>query len=196
MAVTDNTLADRQAPPQRGDTITSASNKPPAPTMNRTSSRLALGFPATVNDKAARVVASGVIVMGLAFVLSGQVWLLVAMTYGFWARVLSGPTYSPLAQLATRVIAPRLGAAVNVPGPPKRLAQSIGAAFTTAALTLELVGAHGAAIAVIVALLAAASLEAAFGLCLGCKFYALLASHGVISDRACVECSDVSTRAT
>ena len=54
--------------------------------------------------------------------------LLVLLTYGFVARVLTGPTLSPLGQFVTRVLTPRLPFAPKlVPGPPKRFAQAIGA---------------------------------------------------------------------
>jgi len=49
----------------------------------------------------------------------------IPLAYGFWARVLTGPTLSPLGQLATRVVAPRLPVEPKlVPGPPKRFAQA------------------------------------------------------------------------
>ena len=84
------------------------------------------GFPNPVNEKAARTVAVGVVAMGLLFVITGWGWVLIPLTYGFWARVLSGPTLSPLGQLATRIVAPRLGEPKLVPGPPKRFAQAVG----------------------------------------------------------------------
>jgi hypothetical protein len=66
--------------------------------------------------------------------------------YGFLARVASGPTLSPLGQLATRVIVPRLAAAPRlVPGPPKRFAQGIGATLSVTAATLALRERDGAA---------------------------------------------------
>ena len=68
-----------------------------------------LGFPNPVNEKAARVVAGGVAIMALVTLITGWHWLLVPLALGFLARVLSGPTLSPLGQLATRVVAPRLG---------------------------------------------------------------------------------------
>lgn len=151
-------------------------------------------FPNPVNDKAARTVATGVVIMGLAFTLTGWGWILIPLTYGFWARVLTGPTLSPLGQLATRMIAPRLGDVVETPGPPKRFAQGIGVAFTTAASVTYLAGAHGAARIIIAGLVVAASLEAFLGLCLGCKAFAVLMRLGVIPDSVCVECGDLSKR--
>src|ERR1044072_1118308 len=88
-------------------------------------------FPNPVNEKAARVVAGVVMVVALIALVTSAYWLLVPLTYGFWARVLTGPTLSPLGQFATRVAAPRLGAAKHVPRPPQRLAQGMGAAVTT-----------------------------------------------------------------
>ena len=66
-------------------------------------------FPSPVNEKAARTVATGVVAMGLAYAITGWAWILIPLTYGFLARVLSGPSLSPLGQIATRVVAPRLG---------------------------------------------------------------------------------------
>src|SRR4051794_32814555 len=89
-------------------------------------------FPNPVDEVAARTVAAGVVALAVG-VLAGQRWLLVPLAYGFVARVLTGPRFSPLALVATRLVAPRF-AARPVPGPPKRFAQAIGATFTVAAL--------------------------------------------------------------
>src|SRR6516164_7584054 len=96
-------------------------------------------FPNPVNEKAARVVAGIVLITALAILATGFYWLLVPLAYGFWARVLTGPTLSPLGWTAQNVIAPRLGPRKPVPGPPKRFAQAMGAAMSTAALVLALV---------------------------------------------------------
>src|SRR5437588_9992913 len=96
-------------------------------------------FPNPVNEKAARVVAGVVLVTVLVILATGAYWLLIPLAYGFWARVLTGPTLSPLGMLAQRVIAPRLGPPKPVAGPPKRFAQGMGAAMSTAAVVLALV---------------------------------------------------------
>ena len=75
-------------------------------------------FPNPVNDLAARTVAAGVILIALAALLLDAQWLLIPLAYGFLARVLTGPTLSPLGQLAVRVVAPRLGPPRDVPGRP------------------------------------------------------------------------------
>src|SRR5205085_9459251 len=117
-------------------------------------------FPNPVNEKAARVVAGVVLVTVLMILATTWYWLLIPLAYGFWARVLTGPTLSPLGRLAQRVIAPRLGPAKLVPGPPKRFAQGMGAAFSSTALVLALIaGDHGAADVVLGLLVMAAGLE-------------------------------------
>ena len=61
-------------------------------------------FPNPVNEVSARLVAGGVVLMALGALLLGQMWLLVPLAYGFVARVVTGPTLSPLGQLVTRVV--------------------------------------------------------------------------------------------
>jgi len=152
-------------------------------------------FPNPVNEKAARVVAGVVLVTTLVILATSWYWLLIPLAYGFWARVLTGPTLSPLGMLAQRVIAPRLGPPKPVPGPPKRFAQGMGTAFSTAALVLALIaGAHTAADVVLGLLALAAGLESIFAVCLGCETFALLMRLGLIPARICLECADISGR--
>ena len=153
-----------------------------------------IGFPNPVNEKAARTVATGVVAMGLLFAITGWGWVLIPLTYGFWARVLTGPKLSPLGQLATRVIAPRLGEPTLVAGPPKRFAQGVGVVFTSAASVLFLTVGPTPARIVIGLLVVAASIEAFAGLCLGCKAFGLLMNAGLIPESVCEECADISKR--
>src|SRR5471032_2961412 len=99
-----------------------------------------LSFPNPVNEKAARTVAAGVLALSIVTLATGAYWLTAVMAYGFVARVLAGPTLSPLGQVATRLVAPRLGAPKLVPGPPKRFAQAIGAVMTLSIALVALVG--------------------------------------------------------
>ena len=152
-------------------------------------------FPDPVNETSARLVAGGVVLLAVTYVATGWGLVLAAMTYGFWARVLTGPTLSPLGRLATRVITPRLPIPHRlVSGPPKRFAQGIGAAFTTAASLAHLSGATTVATAIVVALTAAASLEAFAGYCLGCRIYAQLIRLGLRPAEDCPECADIGDR--
>jgi Domain of unknown function (DUF4395) len=153
-----------------------------------------LSFPHPVNEKAARTVAAGVVVLATVTLLTGAWWLTAVLALGFWARLLTGPTLSPLGQLATRVVAPRLGAPRYVSGPPKRFAQGIGAATSTLAAILALAGDHTAAAVVLGALVVAALLESALGLCLGCKAFGLLMRAGLVPSAVCAECEDIWSR--
>jgi hypothetical protein len=154
-----------------------------------------LGFPRTVNEKAARTVAAGVLAIALLTVATGWFWLTIPLAYGFWARVLTGPTLSPLGQLATRVVAPRLGAPQTVPGPPKRFAQAMGLVMSTTALVLALpLGLQTAAAVVLLVLAAAASLEAFAGVCLGCEIFRVLMRAGLVPETVCLDCADIWAR--
>ena len=147
-------------------------------------------FPNPVNEKAARVVAGVVMVVALVALATSAYWLLIPLAYGFWARVLTGPTLSPLGRFATQVAAPRLGAPKYVPGPPKRFAQGMGAAITTTAAVLALaLDATTAANALLAAIAVAAALESALAFCIGCQIFGALMRIGVIPERVCLECA-------
>lgn len=155
--------------------------------------RTLFGFPDPVNEVSARLVAAGVVLLAGATIALDQPWLTIPLAYGFVARVLTGPSLSPLGQLVTRVVTPRLRVAPRyVAGPPKRFAQGVGVAFSVTAMVLALgLGERGAAYAVLGLLVVAASLEAAVGFCLGCKVFALLMRMGVIPDDVCERCNDI-----
>jgi hypothetical protein len=159
------------------------------------SMRELFAFPNPVNEKAARVVAGAVLAMVVLILATSWYWLTIPLAYGFIARVLTGPTLSPLGWIAQNVIAPRLGEKRLVPGPPKRFAQGMGAVMSTAALVLALVvGSHTAADIALILFLPAAGLESIAGYCVGCKMFALLMRVGVIPETVCVECADISGR--
>lgn len=154
-----------------------------------------LNFPAEVNDTSARIVATGAVAMSAGYAVTGWAWLLIPLTYGFVARVLAGPTFSPLARLATQVITPRINAQHRiVPGPPKRFAQAIGALFSISASVLWALDLVTASRWVAAALAGPALLEAALGFCIGCKMFAGLMRIGVIPESVCIECNDISSR--
>jgi hypothetical protein len=152
-----------------------------------------LSFPDPLNEKAARTVAAVVAALGVVTLATQAWWLLVVLAYGFVARVLTGPTLSPLGRLAKDVVAPRLGPATMVPGPPKRFAQGVGAVLTTTAAVLALAaGATRAAAVLTVVLVVFAALEAAVGFCMGCKVFALLMRTGLVPRSVCERCAQTA----
>ena len=151
-------------------------------------------FPNPVNERAARTVAFVVMLLAVLTLATAWYWLLVPLAYGFIARVLAGPTLSPLGRLASSVVAPRLGSQKPVPGPPKRFAQAMGAALTTAAAIAALAfAAHGVADVLLVMLILAAGLESIFAFCVGCQIFGLLMRVGVVPETVCAECADIWT---
>jgi hypothetical protein len=153
-------------------------------------------FPHPVDEVSARLVAAGVVVLSAAYVVTGWAPVLVVLAYGFVARVLSGPTLSPLGQLVTRVVRPALPVAARpTPGPPKRFAQGVGAALSLAAVVVTFgFGAAGAGRVLVAMITVAATLESALGLCLGCRIFAVLMRLGAIPTSVCEECADLSGR--
>ena len=150
-------------------------------------------FPNPVNETSARLVAGSVAVLSVVTIAFQQGWLLPVLAYGFVARVLTGPKLSPLGLIATRVVTPRLNVRHRYsPGPAKRFAQAIGAAFTVSATLLWFAaGAHTAALVLVGVLAVFASLEAAVGLCVGCQAFYLGMRLGLVPPSVCEECSRV-----
>jgi len=144
---------------------------------------------------AARTVAFVVMVVSVVGLATSTYWLFVPLAYGFLARVLSGPRLSPLGWLASAVVAPRLGTPKPVPGPPKRFAQAIGATLTTLGAVVGFgLGVHAVADAAFVLMIVAAGLESLAALCLGCELFALLMRAGLVPERICLDCADISGR--
>jgi hypothetical protein len=154
-----------------------------------------ISFPRVINEKAARTVAGVVAITGVVALATGWHWLLIPLAYGFWARVLTGPKLSPLAQLATKVVAPRLGAPKDVAGPPKRFAQGMGAAITTLGVLALALAWTTVTTVLLTMLVVAATLESAFAICVGCQVFAALMRAGVIPETVCLECADITRRA-
>ena len=150
-------------------------------------------FPKPVNETSARVVAGCVAVLAVLAIAFQQGWLIPVLAYGFVARALTGPTLSPLGLLATRVVTPQLDVRHRYsPGPAKRFAQTIGAVFTVSATLLYFgAGQHTAAYALVAVLAVFASLEAAFGLCVGCKAFYLGMRLGLVPPSVCEDCARV-----
>lgn len=153
-------------------------------------------FPHPVDEVSARLVAGGVVALSAAYVATGWGPLLVVLAYGFVARVLSGPTLSPLGLLVTRVVRPALPVEPRLTaGPPKRFAQGIGATLSLAAVVATFALDAGGAGRVLVAMITvAATMESVLGFCLGCWIFARLMRLGVIPASVCEECADISGR--
>ncbi|WP_249713829.1 DUF4395 domain-containing protein [Rhizomonospora bruguierae] len=107
----------------------------------------------------------------VAVLLTGSGWLALAQAAVF-AVASVHPRLNPYALLYRAVIAPRLAPPAELePVEPVRFAQLAGLAFTLVAAAGYLTGAALLGLVAAALALAAAFLNAAFGLCLGCEAY-------------------------
>jgi hypothetical protein len=154
----------------------------------------AFRYPHPTNEVAARLVAGMVALLGGSILAFDLPWLLPLLLYGFAARVAAGPTFSPMAQLATRVLLPALGNPRRpTAGPPKRFAQGIGLVVSGAALVSWLVlGQIGIGRGLLGILVLFATLEAALGFCAGCMAFRQLMRWGWIPAETCERCNNLT----
>ena len=109
--------------------------------------------------------------------------LMLAIALLFLWGVLS-PRTAPWAVLYRRAVQPRLTPPTELEDPrPPRFAQGVGLVVTTAGLVLHLAGVPWALPVAAALAFAAAFLNAAFGLCLGCQLYLVLQRAGVLGRR-------------
>jgi hypothetical protein len=151
-------------------------------------------FPHPVNEFAARLVAGMVVLLILTILLTGYTPLLWILFYGFSARVLTGPTLSPMGLLATKVIIPILGNPNKpVAGPPKRFAQFIGFILSSLSLLAEFVLLSSNLAYILIIIIAVfAILESVIGFCAGCFVFSQLMKIGVIPASTCEKCNNIN----
>ncbi|MGH3159392.1 MAG: DUF4395 domain-containing protein [Streptosporangiaceae bacterium] len=112
----------------------------------------------------------------LAIVLiTGSGWLLAAQALVFAVGAWLGLRYAPYGMIYRVLVRPRLGPPRELEDePPPRFAQGVGAVFTVIGVIGYGTGVTPLALAATAAALAAAFLNAAFGLCLGCEMYLMI----------------------
>lgn len=112
----------------------------------------------------------------LAIVLiTGSGWLLAAQALVFALGAGLGLRYAPYGMLYRWLVRPRLGPPRELePEPPPRFAQGVGAAFAVIGVIGYATGVTALGITATAFALAAAFLNAAFGLCLGCEMYLII----------------------
>ncbi|WP_427006980.1 DUF4395 domain-containing protein [Pseudarthrobacter sp. H2] len=160
--------------------------------------RKVFAFPNPVNEYSARITAGLVVALSLVTLVTGLLtgfgWGLGVIAVGFWLRLLFGPRISPFGILSVKVLTPVLGKTRLVAGPPKRFAQGLGAAMSTAATILFAVGLAPAAWVLLAVLIVAASLESFAGFCLGCAIFGFLQRRGFIPEDICEACNKIPLR--
>lgn len=117
-----------------------------------------------------------VVLIVATFSITAAGVLLAAQTVVFALGAAFGPRRSPYGRLFATLVAPRLDApAETEPVPPLRFAQLVGFVFAAAGTIGFLSGAAAVGSVAAGFALFAALLNAAFGLCLGCRIYPLVA---------------------
>jgi len=116
---------------------------------------------------------AGITTVVLALVLvSGSVWLLAAQTAVFAVGALAGLRYAPYGLLYRRFVRPRLGPPAHTEAEaPPRFSQGMGMVIAALGVVCYAAGATLGGIVFTALALAAAFLNAAFDLCLGCQVY-------------------------
>ena len=154
-------------------------------------------FPRVLDDVTVRLVAGEVLLIAVIAAVTRQPWIFALLAVDFVLRAGFGPKVSPLAQLASRLVRPRLSAAPRpTAGPPKRFAATVGAVFSIAIPVTYYLGAQTLAWVLIAIMLVFPFLESVLGICVGCIVFRGLMRVGVIPEEVCLECADISLRRT
>ncbi len=127
-----------------------------------------------VNARAARVSGTIVVVAGAVVLATGWYWLLAPLAVDFGVKAALGLRRSPLCKVCTAItralqIRPKMEDEA-----PKRFAAGVGFVCSVGAASAWYGGAPLLAQAVLSTFLVCAFLEAAFGVCVGCRVYGLL----------------------
>jgi Domain of unknown function (DUF4395) len=174
---------------------TSATPPSSTPSSSTPPSRASFRFPRVLDDITVRVVAGEVLLIAVIAALTRQPWIFGVLAVDFVLRVSFGPRLSPLAQLAGKVIRPRLRVAPRpTPGPPKRFAAAVGTVFTIAIPVIYYAVSHTIGWVLIAIMIVFPVLESVFGLCVGCIVFGWLMRLGIIPEEVCAECADISLR--
>ncbi|MGO8940397.1 MAG: DUF4395 domain-containing protein [Mycobacterium sp.] len=120
-------------------------------------------------------------VLVITLLVSASSPLAAAVILGLQALIFAigavgGPRRHPYGRVFARVVAPRLGPVKErEPVPPLQFAQLVGLIFAVAGAVAFAGGAFLVGVIASAAALVAAFLNAAFGICLGCPLYPLVA---------------------
>lgn len=155
---------------------------------------LSPSFPRVVDDVTVRLVAGEVLCVSVAAIALRAPWLYGVLGADFALRTVFGPRRSPLARLAG-LVRPRVKAAPRpTPGPPKRFAALMGAVFSLAIPVFAYTGLPTVAWSLAAIMVLFPALEAFLGICVGCLVFGVLIRAGIVPERVCVECADITLR--
>jgi hypothetical protein len=132
--------------------------------------------PAGLDPRGPRVAAALTAVVLAVAVLTGSAAVLAVQALVFAVGSLAGMQAAPYGVVFRRLVRPRLAPPAELEDPrPPRFSQTVGLLVTGAGLVLAVAGVSGAVEVSAGLAFVAAFLNAAFGLCLGCELYLLIA---------------------
>jgi hypothetical protein len=127
-----------------------------------------------IDPRGARFAAALTTLVLASALLTGSPWLLALQGVVFAVGAIRGVQHTPYSVLFRRLVRPRLAPPTELEDArPPRFAQGMGLAFVGVGLLGAAVGSSVVFLAATGLALAAAFLNAAFGLCLGCEVYLL-----------------------
>ncbi|ABB43432.1 probable CDP-alcohol phosphatidyltransferase [Sulfurimonas denitrificans DSM 1251] len=121
-----------------------------------------------------RILAGLVTLIGLLFILSSQILLLIILLYDFLVRIFDYKKISPLFHISSFFAKLAKLKKSEVDSGPKEFASKLGFLFVASAAIIFFLGYPLVAIVIMFLLVCCAFLEAAFGYCVGCQIYILL----------------------
>lgn len=140
------------------------------------STPLRSAVPTGIDPRGPRFAATLTSVVLAVAVLTDSAWVLALQVAVFAVGAFAGAQATPYGIAFRRLLRPRLAPPAELEDPrPPRFAQGVGLVVTGVGLLLAVAGVSGAVVASAALALVAAFLNAAFGLCLGCELYLLLA---------------------
>jgi hypothetical protein len=129
-----------------------------------------------LDPRGVRFAATVTTVVLAVVLITGSGWLALAQAVVFALPALFGMRFSPYGALFRVAVRPRLGPPTETEdAAPVRFSQTVGLVFTVVAAAGYLSGLTALGVVATAFALAAAFLNAAFGFCLGCEMYGLLA---------------------
>ena len=129
-----------------------------------------------LDPRGVRFAATVTTIVLVIVLLSGSGWLVAAQAVVFGLAAFAGMRFSLYGQLFRALIAPRLGPPTErEDAAPVRFSQLVGFLFAVVAAVGYLTGLTTLGVIATAFALAAAFLNAAFGFCLGCEMYTLIA---------------------
>jgi hypothetical protein len=128
-----------------------------------------------IDPRGARFAALVTTVVLVVVLITSSPWLLAAQAIVFAVAAVFGMQAAPYGMVYRWLIRPRLGppAELEAAAPP-RFAQGVGVVFSVIGVIGYATGLRPLGMAAAAAALAAAFLNGAFGLCLGCEMYLII----------------------